>query len=287
MLGARIGKNVRIDTLARLGAPDLLDIGNNVCIDQASVRPVKLDAGYFIMLPIRIGNDSSVGVKSSIVAGSIIPPDTHIGPQSSSHEMHDARAENKILCRQAFPSPSPLLIIFIGLPILLVNFIIARIPWFYVLHLLYTTAVTNEWYIRKVETVFEALMWWTEPQRLGFYVLSRISRDIFAPFLSLLCAIVIKRTLIGKFKEGPRTSQWDLFRYWLMSKLIPNGTFCSVAGIIGTHYEPISWFFRALGAKVGTRVYWPGSGIEGIVAWDLFEVSIMVVFALHTLRKYS
>mmetsp|Transcript_37274 Transcript_37274/g.99245 ORF Transcript_37274/g.99245 Transcript_37274/m.99245 type:complete len:111 (-) Transcript_37274:216-548(-) len=35
---------------------------------------------------------------------------------------------------------------------------------------------------------------------------------------------------------------------------------------------------RLLGAKVGKRIYWPGSGIEGLVEYDLLEVGDDVVF---------
>ena len=46
---------------------------------------------------------------------------------------------------------------------------------------------------------------------------------------------------------------------------------------MGTHYELISVIYRLLGAKVGKRVYWPGSGLD-IVEYDLLEVGDDVVF---------
>jgi hypothetical protein len=53
---------------------------------------------------------------------------------------------------------------------------------------------------------------------------------------------------------------WYYFRYWLMSNLISSGNLNGVSGLIGTHYEGISIIYRLLGAKIGKRVYWPGSG---------------------------
>eukprot|EP00983_Pelagomonas_calceolata_P073572 1152182-Pelagomonas_calceolata.AAC.1 len=41
---------------------------------------------------------------------------------------------------------------------------------------------------------------------------------------------------------------------------------------LGPHYELISLVYRALGAKVGRNVYWPGTGIGGLGAFDLLEV---------------
>lgn len=62
-----------------------------------------------------------------------------------------------------------------------------------------------------------------------------------------------------------------------MSKLLPGGNFGGVSKLVGTHYEIVSCIFRALGAKVGKRVYWPGSGLD-IVEYDLLDVGNDVVF---------
>ena len=54
----------------------------------------------------------------------------------------------------------------------------------------------------------------------------------------------------------------------LMKNLIAGGTLGGVSHILGTHYEGMSVLYRLLGAKIGKRVYWPGSGIE-VVEYDL------------------
>ena len=50
-----------------------------------------------------------------------------------------------------------------------------------------------------------------------------------------------------------------------------------VAPLVGTHYEIISKIFRMLGANVGKRIYWPGSGLD-LVEFDLLTVGDDVVF---------
>lgn len=77
------------------------------------------------------------------------------------------------------------------------------------------------------------------------------------------------------FEEKQRP--WNQFRYWLMSRLLPGGNFGGVSKLVGTHYSVISWIFRQLGAKIGKRIYWPGSGLD-IVEYDLLEVGDDVVF---------
>lgn len=72
MMGATIGRNVKIHRDAKLGQADLLTIGDDVCIDNAVVRPFTLEEGYFVLLPITIGSRCSVGVKSAVAAGAYL-----------------------------------------------------------------------------------------------------------------------------------------------------------------------------------------------------------------------
>ena len=55
------------------------------------------------------------------------------------------------------------------------------------------------------------------------------------------------------------------------AKLLPTGTLGGVTILVGKHYEMVSWLLRALGAKIGKRVYWPGSGVV-CYEHDLLEV---------------
>lgn len=65
------------------------------------------------------------------------------------------------------------------------------------------------------------------------------------PFLYLAAVIVIKRTIIGAFKPGPKgSSAWQLFRHWLMASLLPNGSLGGTLGCLGAHWEPVSIIYR-------------------------------------------
>eukprot|EP00595_Chromulina_sp_UTEXLB2642_P002762 CAMPEP_0196768056 /NCGR_PEP_ID=MMETSP1095-20130614/42291_1 /TAXON_ID=96789 ORGANISM="Chromulina nebulosa, Strain UTEXLB2642" /NCGR_SAMPLE_ID=MMETSP1095 /ASSEMBLY_ACC=CAM_ASM_000446 /LENGTH=187 /DNA_ID=CAMNT_0042137103 /DNA_START=2925 /DNA_END=3485 /DNA_ORIENTATION=- len=77
--------------------------------------------------------------------------------------------------------------------------------------------------------------------------------------------------------EFHKITSWNRFRYWLMSKLLAGGNLGGVSRLVGTHYEVISIIYRLLGAKIGNRVYWPGSGLD-IVEYDLLEIGDDVVF---------
>ena len=280
LMGASVGANVKIHKDARLGQADLLTIGNDVVIDVATVRPFSLEEGYFVLLPITIGDRCSVGLKSQVAAGATLAPGTCLGPLSSSHEKDDAEPHYWNYCRTAFKPPPAFMIIILGCPLLLAVTAVGLVPWYFMLMLMVREAREFGWYQGHIHTMYHAFLWWITPQRLMFYFLLRIVRRCVVPFIRLALIIVIKWAVIGKFQPmtaAEKEYPWNRFRYWLMSKLLPGGGLSGVARLVGTHYEIISIIYRLLGATVGKHVYWPGSGLD-IVEYDLLTVGDDVVF---------
>jgi acetyltransferase-like isoleucine patch superfamily enzyme len=72
-------------------------------------------------------------------------------------------------------------------------------------------------------------------------------------------------------------SQMTRFRMQLLETLLPAGKFHKLTELFGTHYGSTSAFARAMGAKIGRRVYWPGTG-PSIQSFDLLEIGDDVVF---------
>jgi acetyltransferase-like isoleucine patch superfamily enzyme len=62
-----------------------------------------------------------------------------------------------------------------------------------------------------------------------------------------------------------------------MDQLLSDGTLGGVTLLLGKHYEAVSWCMRVMGATVGKRVYWPGSGVI-CNEHDLLHVGDDVVF---------
>ena len=284
LMGASAGANVKIHKDARLGQADLLTIGNDVVIDVATIRPFSLEEGYFVLLPITIGDRCSVGLKSQVAAGATLEPGTCLGPLSSSYEKDDAEPHYRNYCRTAFKPPPAFMILMIGCPLLLAVTCVGLVPWYFTLRYMVTEAKSNGWYEQHIHSVYHAFLWWITPQRLMYYFLLRVVRRCVVPFMRLFLVILIKWTVIGRFtpltaeeKEHP----WNRFRYWLMSKLLPGGGLSGVARLVGTHYEIVSIIYRLLGAKVGQRVYWPGSGLD-IVEYDLLTVGKTTLLSLPT-----
>ena len=96
--------------------------------------------------------------------------------------------------------------------------------------------------------------------------------------------VFVKRVIIGPFKPGPKDTSggWGTTRHWIMAQLLPSGTLGGVTILLGKHYEAVSWCLRLLGANVGKRIYWPGSGVK-CTEHDLLSVGDDAVFGSRSI----
>ncbi|KAJ2955650.1 hypothetical protein NQZ79_g8377 [Umbelopsis isabellina] len=290
LMGARIGSHCKVDIHADIHEFDLVTIGDYCSFDNCSVRPFVLKTGHMVLSEIVIGSNSSIGLKSIVTSGSHVPPGTVMGPLTSTHNLDVASRGSahmdttegmnySELCRTNFPAPHVLLTIFVGWPIIIVAKFFAFLPWFAVIFLL-----TREVFFEKASQnqFAELILYFAEPERVGYHFLAVVVRDNITPFFYLAAVLAIKKCIIGKFQPGPRDRrQLSLLRYWLMEKLMPGGDLGGVARLVGSHYEIVSMIYRALGAKIGERVYWPGSGLR-VIEFDLLEIGNDVIFGSRT-----
>jgi hypothetical protein len=141
----------------------------------------------------------------------------------------------------------------VGIPILLFVLAISFMPWFFVLKTMVIDAKEHGWYQADIHSIYHAFLWWITPRRLAYFFFLRIVKRCVVPFIRLFVVILIKWLIIGEFREMTlieKSTPWNRFRYWLMSKLLPGGGLGGVAKLVGTHYEWISIIYRWLGAKV-------------------------------------
>ncbi|ESK93312.1 amp-dependent synthetase and ligase [Moniliophthora roreri MCA 2997] len=273
LLGAKIGRNVRIDSHARLGEFDLITIGDGCRIDNALVRGFCVEReGYFRLAPIVIEGNVVVNTYTQISPGSTISKGAVYGPHSSSLEPPsppECAASNK----QSISEAHWALQVFVGLPIIAAVTFISYIPWFYALWLMFdNTFVLKD----GLSPVLAVVYWFASPQRIAFHFLSRVVRAVIVPVLQLVLGIMVKRAL-GLNVPGPNTSQVVLLRRFINSNLLSQRKLKAAFEILGSHYEPVSVVYRLMGAKIGRRVYWPGSGIY-CQDPELLEIGDDVVF---------
>eukprot|EP00658_Telonema_sp_P-2_P053110 TRINITY_DN4153_c0_g1_i12.p1 TRINITY_DN4153_c0_g1~~TRINITY_DN4153_c0_g1_i12.p1 ORF type:complete len:925 (+),score=220.80 TRINITY_DN4153_c0_g1_i12:187-2961(+) len=275
MFGARIGWGSSVDVTAQVTEFDLLDIGHNVTVaPKVILKPFHMRTGRFCFRPIKIGDNSVLELSAIVAPGHELAPLTLIGALSSSYEQMEIDRSKP----EVDKAPVWMRIIIAG-PLLLVTNLVCWSPIIF----LVWAMTSSDWYNNALDCKHgnnctrEVFDWFTHWQRILFYLMIRIARKIFVPWIFVIWSIMLKWAFIGTFTEGPAQPGCFQFKRWLMAQLLPGGDLAGVAPLVGTHYEIISFFFRMLGANVGKRIYWPGSGII-LVEFDLLTVGDDVVF---------
>jgi len=107
---------------------------------------------------------------------------------------------------------------------------------------------------------------------------SAIVRTLLVPLIRLALGIMIRR-LLGLNMESKSwdSSQTALLRRYINTIILSDDTLNDVFKIVGVHYEAVSVVYRAMGAKVGRCVYWPGTGII-CTDPELLDIGNNVVF---------
>ena len=132
-MGAKIGKNVKLNPSIQISEHDLVNIGDNCIFDHSTVRPFCLETGLMVLDEITIGNNVSVGMRSVVAPGAVLKDDSVLGPLSSSHEKEDfedpavAKASAEVN-RQAFPAPNLFYQWCIGMPLIIFVKFVSSIP---------------------------------------------------------------------------------------------------------------------------------------------------------------
>lgn len=275
LMGARVGAGTRIAPNADLGEFDLLTIGDNVCIEEAAiVRPFALDGGAMALRPIDIGANATIGIRATIVPGTVLPADTDIAPLASSDDPKARNQGTRALCRPLLFSP-PAWLKGLGLLIKGALMLMAWAPLVLLTQHLLSGMDSSS---GTIMTQLEVLLRMMSPERLASYSGRLILSVLVSPFLYLAGVILVKWIVIGRFRAGTDvTKPWPMFERWLMWQLLPDGRLGGVGPLLGSNFAGISVVYRLLGAKVGKRIYWPGSG-NVLVEYDLFSCGDDVTF---------
>ncbi|CAF3236203.1 unnamed protein product [Rotaria sp. Silwood2] len=293
LMGAKIGKNVTIDSDAKIKEFDLVTIKSNVEIQRCVISPFTLSTGHMILAPIQIDNNCSIGLNARLSPGATIPDGTRIGPLSSSYKISTSSATEQ----EPLPSsPTIFNIVFqllLGWPVVILVTMLSYIPWIALLPLL----TDRSSHSMGLHSIMSIIYYFAHGKRVAFHLVALIARDTISPYIYIVCCILVKRLIIGKFREHEQEEQKStyrsnikrqihLLRHWLMQKLLPGGDLNGFSRLVGTHYELISVVFRLLGARIGKRIYWPGSGLQ-FYEYDLLTVGDDVVFGSRCYLRCS
>jgi len=315
LMGANIGRNVSVSPLADIAEFDLITINNGATVDEiAKVRAFEARRGGMRLSPVYIGENATVCVHSVIGPGGIVPANSTLPPYTSWRE-RDPNVNvhtHKVCARERLPGPSMLFKLIFGYPAIMFVHTVRWAPWAVLLKLLYSSAAKDDnilanagmvnWQ-KQLERIGDdtdamevfvmllarlswqdCIVWFMDPFRLTCIVMARLLHETIGPLLQISAVIVVKRLYVGKFKAGANPTtyfarEWEYTRRFLMSSLLKDGKFCGAGEILGKHYKYTTYIWRALGSKIGERIFWPGSGVhvaDGM--YDLIEIGDDVVF---------
>ncbi|KAJ7455805.1 acetyl-CoA synthetase-like protein [Mycena latifolia] len=275
LLGARIGKNVRIYNGTKLGEFDLLTFRDGCLIDSALIRGFCVEReGYFTLDRIVIGRNAVINTYTQIAPGTVIPDNVVYGPHASTFESPSPgsfAATNRTLISE----PHVLLKMFVAWPIITCVHVVSYVPWFAVLFLMVNQTQITTQGLNALEAVVN---WFSSPERVLFHAISRAVRALATPVLQVLLGILVKRAFgLNTPCASSDATQLSLLRRYISSRLLSQSALKAAFSILGNHYGVVSHLYRAMGSKIGKRVYWPGSGIY-CPDPELLEVGDDVVF---------
>lgn len=279
LMGVKIGKNVSIAKGAALGEYDLITIGDNVTLERCKCRPFAAERNTSMYLGrITIGNNASIGLASNVAAGTTVPEGACIGPNSSSWEASDADEANRDLVASRIPKPHWTLSFLLGYPITAIVTFCGAIPWLAAL----IGLVSHEPEGDHSDLLRIVLIWFSSPSRVGYHYLALAANSALGPAFFFAAVLTFKKIFdvcCGTVKPGDAAGRSNIkkFRMELIRDLMPAPRFHKLTEMFGSHYEATSIFARMMGAKVGKRVYWPGTG-PTVQDWDLIEIGNDVVF---------
>ncbi|KAF9038595.1 hypothetical protein BJ165DRAFT_1499050, partial [Panaeolus papilionaceus] len=274
LLGAKIGKDVYIDDRSKLYEVDLLTLEDGCHIDAPVLRGFTVEReGYIRLAPITIGQRAFVNAYTFISPGATIKSGTVYGPHASSFDKPSPKSF-AAYSRTLTLEPHLLLKVFVAWPIILLVLFISYIPWAAALFAMIHDVQIARAGLNDLEIV---ITWFSSGDRVAFHAVSRVVRSLFRPLIQVALGILVKR-MLGLNKEEPCShSKRTVLRRYINSHLLSQDALKEVFSILGTHYEVVSMVYRAMGAKIGKHVYWPGSGIY-CPDPELLEIGDNVVF---------
>ena len=277
LLGAKIGKNVTLQKGVTTGEWDLITIEDNVVLERSIVRPFAAERNTSMYLgKIHIGANASIGLASIVAAGTSVPAGACIGPNSSSWETEAFDEANRDLAASQIKGAHWTLEYIVGVPLAFIAAFVGAIPWLGCL----VALVTHEPAVAP-DMLREVVIWFASENRVGYHYLALAANVALGPIFFFVAVLAFKKVsdlCFGKVKpaSGER-SQMDKFRMQWVRTMMPAPQFHKVTELFGTHYNATSHLARAMGAKIGSRVYWPGTG-PSIQDFDLLDIGDDVVF---------
>jgi non-ribosomal peptide synthetase-like protein len=268
LLGVRIGKNAEVSTVS-IGAADLLDVGEGAFLaDCVSIGAPTIERGWIELEEVRVGARAFVGNSAVVRGGSSLGANSLVGCLSLAPSGAEASSDGSAWVGSpalVLPQRQTSTIFPSGTTYHPSRRLIAqRYVMDFVRVILPTTCVV----------VLTCLL-----VKAALFLSNHLSLAQFLatfPLLLVACGlaaagvvVACKWIVIGRYRSGERPL-WSSF-VWkneLVTALHENLAAPLLTDFLeGSPY--LAWFFRALGAKVGRRVY---MGTTELTEYDLVSI---------------
>lgn len=256
MLGAKIGRTAEISTACST-SPDLVELGDESFIaDGVSLGAARVENGYVRIASTRIGKRAFVGNSAAVPAGETIGDGTLIGCLSAPPLSKPGAEQNNT---SWLGSPA------IFLPQRLVNTAFSAEATFKPTKKLYAQRLVIEFFRITLPTIcfvmLSSLLLSAVSElhdnefSLDELILAFPALYLLAGVAAVLIVVAFKWIVMGKY-EPCEKPLWHNFvwRTELLTAMHENLADPFLVHVtVGTPL--VNWFFRMLGAKIGSRVY--------------------------------
>jgi len=259
MLGARIGKNVIINSDAQLGEFDLLNLQDECQIDESHVRGFRVERnGYFRLDDISIGRAAVLNTYTVISPGALVPDGTVCGPHASSHDK-PSPPSYAAYNRAMIPEPNWLMSVCVAWPIILAVRTISCLSSISFSHLFGTDihlglGLDFPWFAAIVLMMHQShlvthnssalrsmIFHFASPRRVVFLLLSIVARAVLTPVIQLVLGIAIKRLLgFNVVCSTANATQLTSLRRYINSILLSQRALHNAFVILGNRSEIVS-----------------------------------------------
>lgn len=240
LLGARIGNNVQISSLARLAEYDLLTIPDGCRIDNALIRGFCVErGGFFSLAPVILGRGVVINDYTEIAPGTVIPEKTVWGPQASSNDQ-PSPTMFKDYNKHLLSSPNKINRLLVAYPILALAHGLCYVPW---LAAIYFMARFSDMRVSNLNSVASVAFWFSKPMTIAYFALAQVLRVVARPLLQIILGILIKRVM-GIYRKAPQSAahvgQWALTTKYICRSLLSRECLNGAFDVVGGHPVIIS-----------------------------------------------
>ena len=231
--GARIGRNVRVESVAFHDLTEITIDNGTVIGRDVTVLPGRPRGDRLVVEPVQIGRGCTIGAFSTLLGGAVVEAGASVRPLAAVDGRVAAGGPAAPSARQA-PGVAAQVAAFV-----LVGYLVSLAAAVGILFVIAAVDALGQ----PMPSVADLLLGRsTAPAALSFFAAVALALRIVIPAVFFALVVVVKHTL-------PRDASWSR---WVYARLV-DVPFFAMFLRLNVMSHPMRWWFRLLGARVGVR----------------------------------